>query len=247
MKYFIIFAGPNGSGKSSLNSSLKNTYPLFVNRGVSLNAVQYINADFCARTDPVVSTMPAGFEKDKAAWEATERWRNSALESGDNIIWETVFSDARRLNEIEKARSLGYYVIVIYVTTLSPTINIERIKHRVKNGGHGVPEDKVISRYHRSTNLLPEIILAADDVIVYDNSSDYPVQMFYKLEKVHAILPFSKPPETDYFIASKTDIGDKRYEWAAEHIVNPLKERGCIVCELAANDKVRDKESTINK
>ncbi|HJJ31555.1 MAG TPA: zeta toxin family protein [Methanocorpusculum sp.] len=234
MKFFIIFAGPNGSGKSSLKSSLGRTYPLFVNRGISLDAVQYINADFCARTNPVVSQMPAGFEKDKAAWEATERWRNSALESGDNIIWETVFSDKRRLDEIEKARALGYYIIVIYVTTLSPDINIERIKCRVKSGGHGVPEDKIISRYHKATNLLPEIILAADDVIVYDNSSEYPVQTFYKLEKGHTILPFSKPPKTDCFIASKTDIGNERYTWVLEHILNPLKERGYAVCELPA-------------
>ena len=232
MKYFIIFAGPNGSGKSSIKSSFENCNPLFLKWGITLKDMVYVNADFCARTDPVVSQMSEGRDKDIAAWKATENWRCHALQSGESVIWETVFSHSSRLEEIKKAHRLGYYVIVIYVATLFPDINIERVKLRVKNGGHAVPEDKIISRYERTTDLLPEILMLADEAEVYDNSSSYPIPTFRKMVNASSNTFCNSVPEPSYCVFSKEDIGTKRYEWVENHIVKPLKERGCIISEI---------------
>jgi len=68
MKYFIIFAVPNGSGKSSFRSSFENTPPPFFDFLSTLEGVRMINADFFARTDPRVSSMSPGPEKDREAW-----------------------------------------------------------------------------------------------------------------------------------------------------------------------------------
>ena len=59
--------------------------------------------------------------------EWVNEWRADALESGKNIVWETVFSHPSRLDEIARAKKQGYYVLLIYVTTLSPEINVERV------------------------------------------------------------------------------------------------------------------------
>lgn len=236
MKSFIILAGPNGSGKSSFLSSLKNDSSILEKRGISFKDLLYINADYCARTNPHISQMEDGDEKDKAAWDATEIWRNSSLENGENIIWETVFSHESRLEIIERAHSLGYYVLVFYVTTLSPTINIERVKKRVQEGGHDVPSSKIVSRYDRSTKLIPKILLSADEVFVYDNSSDKPIITFCKVDKQYIENTNIATQQLGFFIRSQESIGDKRYNWMGEHIVKPLNELGNTITHVP-NDK----------
>ena len=225
MKLFFIFAGPNGSGKSSVISSLKNNpqaSPLY-GREINFDAMTYVNADFCARQDPVISKMPAGKERDIAAWNATNKWRDETLQLGLDCIWETVFSHESRLEEIHKARKLGYYIIVIYVTTLSPDINVERVKIRVQNGGHSVLPEKVYSRYPRTTALLPEIISVADEVYIYDNSGSFPC------------LTFSKTP--DYFAVCNIDtIGNERYTWIHSNVVTPLEKSGINIEYLSSAD-----------
>ena len=225
MKRFFIFAGPNGSGKSSVISSLKNSpsaSPLS-GRDIDFDAMTYVNADFCARHDPEISKMPEGKERDVAAWNATNKWRDETLMLGLDCIWETVFSHESRLAEIHKARSMGYYIVVIYVTTLSSDINVERVNIRVKNGGHGVPTEKIHSRYQRTTSLLPEIISAADEMYLYDNSGSFPC------------LTFSKTAGK-YAVCHEDAIGEERYKWVHSHVVLPLLNTGYAVECLSSAD-----------
>ena len=212
MKLFAVIAGPNGSGKSSSISYLKSAESPLLEHNIQFSDLTYINADICAVRDSDIAGMPAGKEKDLAAWNAVNEWRNQALLEGINIIWETVFSHPSRLEEIHKAHRLGYYVIVIYVTTLSPEINVERVKIRVSQNGHDVPVDKIHSRYHRTTALLPDIITAADEVYVYDNSGLAPR------------LTFSKK-DGKYIACDEAAIGPERYEWMINNILRPLAKR----------------------
>jgi hypothetical protein len=57
-------------------------------------------------------------------------------------------------------------------STEDPQINISRVAHRVKFGGHDVPEDKIASRYHRSLALLMDAIRRTNRAYIFDNSSD---------------------------------------------------------------------------
>jgi predicted ABC-type ATPase len=49
--------------------------------------------------------------------------------------------------------------------------NIARVQDRVAKGGHGVPLDKIKSRYFRSLDLLIEAIQCCDRAYIFDNSS----------------------------------------------------------------------------
>jgi predicted ABC-type ATPase len=62
-----------------------------------------------------------------------------------------------------------------YVATEDPIINISRVKHRVKLGGHSVPEDKIISRYHRSLALLMDAVSHSNRAYIFDNSGHQPL------------------------------------------------------------------------
>jgi predicted ABC-type ATPase len=51
-------------------------------------------------------------------------------------------------------------------------ININRVRLRVAQGGHDVPEDKIVSRYSRSLDLLLPAIRETDRAYVFDNSGE---------------------------------------------------------------------------
>ena len=74
------------------------------------------------------------------------------------------------MDVIREAKELGYLVILVYVTTIDPTINVERVHMRAAQGGHSVPEEKIRSRYEWSVKLLPDMLDLVDEALVYDNS-----------------------------------------------------------------------------
>lgn len=58
------------------------------------------------------------------------------------------------------------------MSTESPEINIERIRARVNQDGHDVLGEKVRSRYFRTLELLKDYFDAADNVFIWDNSTN---------------------------------------------------------------------------
>lgn len=61
---------------------------------------------------------------------------------------------------------------LIFVLTADPQINISRVAQRVKNGGHDVPTDKIISRYRKSLDNVSKMLKIADVMWVVDNSTE---------------------------------------------------------------------------
>ena len=58
-------------------------------------------------------------------------------------------------------------------------MNIFRVESREATGGHGVPEDKICSRYIKALQLIPKLVEVADVMHIYDNSS-VPYRIFKK-------------------------------------------------------------------
>lgn len=93
-----------------------------------------------------------------------------ALEQGEDIIYETVFSHPSKLELIEKAREKGYFIRLFFICTESPRINIDRVAERYAKGGHTVPGDKVSSRYNRALMYGADALHLVQRGYVYDNS-----------------------------------------------------------------------------
>lgn len=96
--------------------------------------------------------------------------RHKLLESGTSFTFETVMSSADKVQFLQKAQQRGFRTYLYFVATQDPIINISRVRNRVRLGGHPVPDDKVISRYGRSLNLLLEAIRHTDRAYIFDNS-----------------------------------------------------------------------------
>ena len=49
----------------------------------------------------------------------------------------------------------------------------ERVAIRVKNGGHGIPEEDIERRYYESISNLEKLIPVCEHVKIYDNSRSF--------------------------------------------------------------------------
>ena len=96
--------------------------------------------------------------------------RHKLIETGTSFTFETVMSSPDKVALLQKAQQSGYRTYLYYVATEDPLINISRVQHRVKMGGHSVPEDKIVSRYERSLELLVEAIRHTNRAYIFDNS-----------------------------------------------------------------------------
>lgn len=98
--------------------------------------------------------------------------RRELLAQGSTFTFETVMSSPDKIDFMREARDKGYRTYLYFVATDDPEINISRVKLRVSQGGHDVPEHLIRSRYVRSIGLLDEACSAASRAYVFDNSGD---------------------------------------------------------------------------
>ena len=160
-KVFYLFAGVNGAGKStlynseSLNNDIKNTIR--------------INTDEIVRE---IGDWKNNSDQLKAAKIAINL-RNECFLYGKSFNEETTLTGKTILKTIERAKELGYELQLFYVGVSSTEIAKERIKSRVKKGGHHIENDIVEKRYYESLKNLKEILLKFDKVYLYDNSKKY--------------------------------------------------------------------------
>ncbi|WFN34950.1 AAA family ATPase [Methanogenium sp. S4BF] len=212
MKELFLFAGPNGSGKSTIMAPF-----------LSDGSLDYLSPDYCLREDPEIKIMPAGLEKSIRAREETERRLEEMISAGKSFAWETVFSHESRLNILKYAKEEGYRIHLTYVTTKDADINVARVQSRFREGGHDVPEEKIRGRYGRSVAFLPEMIVIADEVLIFDNSSEKtdPKLLFQKIMQTDD----DTEPEMIVWLVDDEDV----VEWVVKYVVYPLDKMGIQV------------------
>jgi predicted ABC-type ATPase len=157
----LVFAGPNGSGKTTITE--------LVRANEWSDGVEYLNPDEVAR-DRFGNWNDETAVKQAADW--TETRREQLLDARLGIAFETVFSTAAKVEFLVRAKEAGYFIRVFFISTSDPTINGARVTRRVMDGGHTVPIDKIISRYHRSMANLRLAIEIANRAYIFDNSID---------------------------------------------------------------------------
>ncbi len=94
------------------------------------------------------------------------------LAQKSSFTLETVMSHPGKVALLTQAQAAGYRNYLYFVATDDPAINISRVHNRVMLGGHAVPEDRIVQRYHRSIALLMEAIRQTNRAYIFDNSGD---------------------------------------------------------------------------
>lgn len=127
--------------------------------------------------------------------------RIQLLKNNISFTFETVMSHPSKVYIIAKAASLNYKTYLYFVTTSQPSVNLERIKSRIKKGGHNVSPKKTIERFYRSIQLLPEAIKKCNRAFIFDNSTSLSLIAEFKNGK-----NLSKSPAFKKFISKITGI-----------------------------------------
>lgn len=148
----VAIAGPNGAGKTT-----------FFHSHLATAGIRFVNADVIARE--------LGLAPYEAA-QVADALRRELLRRGESFVFETVFSDpvGDKVAFLEEAARQGHVVVVCYIGVTGPEQSTERVAMRVSQGGHDVPDDKLLSRFHRTLANLRLAIRRLPHVLVYDNS-----------------------------------------------------------------------------
>ncbi len=99
--------------------------------------------------------------------------REKNLHTKNDFSFETVLSHKSKLDLIKRANEMDYHTYLYFICTDDPRVNVERVKTRVKEGGHPVPEDKIIERYFRTLNLLLDLLKICYKSYLFDNSDKF--------------------------------------------------------------------------
>ncbi len=102
--------------------------------------------------------------------------RRKLLAEPAPFSFETVMSERGKVDLLRKAQRLDFRTYMYYVATEDPEINVSRVQLRVAQGGHDVPEEKIISRYYRSLGLVRNAIRYTDRAYFFDTSE--PTSLF---------------------------------------------------------------------
>lgn len=159
----IIIAGPNGAGKTTFAREFlphEAGCPVFV------------NADLIA----------AGLSPFAPEAEALRAGRLMLAEiarhfaARRSFAFETTLSGVGYLKWIQQWRAAGYRVKLLFLSLNSADEAVARVAERVRQGGHGVPEDTIRRRFDAGLVNFRELYLpAVDSWVHYDNSFGTPL------------------------------------------------------------------------
>ena len=156
-----VLAGVNGAGKSSIGGAA------FRQLGAD-----YYNPDEAARilmaADPALSQT----EANSRAWRVGVRLLKGAIEERLDFAFETTLGANTIPRLLTDAASRYVEIYVWYVGLSSPELHIERVKARVRRGGHDIPEPDIRRRYQHSRLNLIALLPNITALRLYDNSVD---------------------------------------------------------------------------
>jgi len=164
MANLYIIAGCNGAGKTTASYSVLPDM---------LDCKEFVNADDIAK-----GLSP--FQPDRVAIEAGRLMLNRIKDLMNHKVdfaFETTLSTKTYMHFVKEAQAKGYFVTLIYFWLNSVDLAIERVKSRVKSGGHNIPEDTIRRRYKGGMDNLSKIYLPLCDYWMIFDNSEHPSEL----------------------------------------------------------------------
>lgn len=154
----VIFAGPNGAGKST------HAEPIVKALGINT----FVNADYIARGLSGLNTETVNFEAGRIM---LKRLHDLADENAD-FAFESTLSSRTFAFFLRKLKAKNYHISIFYFTLSDARLAYRRVRHRVKLGGHDIPQKTITRRFYRSlSNFFTLYQPLADTWTMFDNST----------------------------------------------------------------------------
>lgn len=164
MPFLYVIGGCNGAGKTTASFTVLPEV---------LGCNEFVNADEIAK-----GLSP--FQPESVAFEAgrilLKRVRE-LLAGGKDFAFETTLSTRSYLPFIKEAQLSGYTVVLIFFWLDSVELAQERVKKRVREGGHNIPDEVIKRRYYNGLKNLSRFLRVVDSWVVCDNTNGFSTQI----------------------------------------------------------------------
>lgn len=176
MPNVIVVAGANGAGKSTLAPYLlRDTFGI----------TEYVNAD-------TIALGLSAFAPERAAFQAGRvmlRRLNELASEHKDFAFETTLASRSYAAWLKTLRASGYKVDLIFLFLRSAELAIQRVRERVRVGGHDVPENVVRRRYAKGLfNFFEFYKSLVDSWRVYEASDQVPAIIGYGSREGETII-----------------------------------------------------------
>jgi predicted ABC-type ATPase len=162
MPNLFIIAGPNGAGKTTY---ARDFLP------AEMRCHEFVNADLIAAGVSPFAPAQAGFEAGRIM---IRRLRQLLAEQKD-FAFETTLSGYGYIPLLEDARAAGYRIRLDFLWIASLDVARERIRQRVRKGGHDIPDDVQQRRFAKGIRMLIEHYRPLlNHWRLFDNTGDSP-------------------------------------------------------------------------
>lgn len=168
-KNLYIIAGCNGAGKTTASYTILPEI---------IECKEFVNADEIAK-----GLSP--FQPEKVAFESGRimiNRINKLLKKNESFAFETTLSTRSYRNKIIQAKKQGYTITLLFFWLNNIELAKERVKTRVKEGGHNIPENVIERRYFKGIfNLFDIYLPIIDGALIFDNSFGKPELIAHKM------------------------------------------------------------------
>lgn len=137
----ILIAGANGSGKTTF---ARQMLPLLHPEAT------FINADEIQR-------QGGKFASDVAASREFLRRLDVVAVLEESFAVETTLASRSYVPHIARWRAEGYRTVLHFIEVPSADFAVERVRQRVQNGGHDIPEADIRRRFERGRDLFDRV------------------------------------------------------------------------------------------
>jgi len=159
MPNLYIIAGCNGAGKTTASYTVLPEM---------LECDEFINADEIAKGLSPFNPEKAAIESGRIMLDKISRLISRKLD----FAFETTLATRSYINTIQKAKSFGYDITLVFFWLDSVELAIERVKIRVEEGGHNIPVNVIKRRYMAGLkNLFQLYIPVSSYWMIFNNSS----------------------------------------------------------------------------
>ncbi len=161
-----VIAGPNGSGKTTF---ALNYLPKIA------GCHNFVNADLIAYGISPLDSISVQYDAGRLFLNEIHKNIDKQIE----FAFETTLAGRSQINLLKKLRADNWRIVLFFLWIPDADFSRDRVRQRVLDGGHDIPDDAIYRRYPRIMyNLINIYIALCDKVYCYDNSNPEPVLVF---------------------------------------------------------------------
>ena len=160
MNRIYIIAGPNGAGKTTASYTILPEI---------FECNEFVNADEIAKGISPFNPEKVAFKAGRIMLERIKE----LLDNKESFAFETTLSTKSYVGFIKEAKQQNYEIILLFLALDSQELALKRVKTRVEEGGHNIPEEVIKKRFEKGLyNLFNLYIPIVDKWLLIDNSGE---------------------------------------------------------------------------